>query len=229
MTTTILHRLLHLLLIVLIPTLLILGAIRVLMTDTYLQIEYNKPDFPADPYGFTLEDRLKLAPLAMQYLLNGAGIDYLGDQTFADGRPLYTDRELSHMVDVKHVIQLAMAGLLIGVLMFAAITALAWRDHAGRVAWRLGMAQGAGLLLILLVALVVYLLLDWDRFFDSFHNLFFSQGTWTFEFSDTLIRLFPIRFWQDAAITAGALAGTGAILILVMIGIIRRRVFISQP
>jgi uncharacterized membrane protein len=33
--------------------------------------------------------------------------------------------------------------------------------------------------------------------------LFFSGDTWLFAYSDTLIRLFPIRFWEDCFIYIG--------------------------
>jgi uncharacterized membrane protein len=47
--------------------------------------------------------------------------------------------------------------------------------------------------------------------FVGFHQVFFDAGTWTFAYSDTLIRLFPERFWQVAfgavALGTGAMAG----------------------
>jgi hypothetical protein len=85
----------------LIPIALIGLALRVLLSPLFLQIEYNLPYFPADPYGFTKEDRLKWAPYALDYLLNNEDISYLGDLEFDDGTPLYNERELSHMDDVK--------------------------------------------------------------------------------------------------------------------------------
>ena len=44
-------------------------------------------------------------------------------------------------------------------------------------------------------------------FFTQFHHLFFEGDSWLFLFSDTLIRLFPIRFWEDTF-----LAGAGIVL-----------------
>ncbi|MBX3082213.1 MAG: TIGR01906 family membrane protein [Anaerolineae bacterium] len=201
--------------IVLVPVLLVLGSIRLLLTETYLNLEYNKPDFPADTYGFTLQDRLYFAPYAVQYLLNGAEVSYIGDLKFSDGSPLYNDRELEHMVDVKKVIQGAMWALLGAALVFTLLSVWLFRSPEGRLVWRNGLIGGATTLLIAFVGLIIYLLLDWDNFFDSFHNLFFAQGTWTFSYSDTLIRLFPIRFWQDAAITVGLVSAISAILILI--------------
>jgi uncharacterized membrane protein len=43
-------------------------------------------------------------------------------------------------------------------------------------------------------------------FFAGFHSLFFEGNSWLFLFSDTLIRLFPIRFWQDAFLFAALIA-----------------------
>ncbi len=86
---------------ILVPLALIGLGLRVLLTPLFLQIEYNMPYFPPDEYGFTKEDRLKWAPYALDYLVNSADISYLGDLKFDDGTPLYNERELSHMEDVK--------------------------------------------------------------------------------------------------------------------------------
>src|SRR5260221_8296596 len=112
---------LSIILTLLVPALLILISVRVVMTDAYLKIEYAKPDFPQDSYGFTLQDRLHYAPFALNYLLGSADISYLGDLKFLDGAPLYNNRELQHMVDVKKVFQLAIAALGVGLVLFALI------------------------------------------------------------------------------------------------------------
>ena len=96
-------------LIVSMPVLFVLTSVRLVMTDLYLQIEYNRPGFPDDPFGFTRSDRLDLAPYAVKYLLNNASISYLGDLTVEDGQPLFNERELEHMEDVKAVTRAAFA------------------------------------------------------------------------------------------------------------------------
>ena len=50
-----------------------------------------------------------------------------------------------------------------------------------------------------------------DEFFVLFHSLFFEGNSWLFYFSDTLIRLFPIRFWQDALLWAAVIALGGGL------------------
>jgi integral membrane protein (TIGR01906 family) len=47
--------------------------------------------------------------------------------------------------------------------------------------------------------------ISWWKFFSTFHSLFFEEGTWVFLRSDTLIRLFPERFWMDVAVLVVAL------------------------
>ena len=53
---------------------------------------------------------------------------------------------------------------------------------------------------------VVFSLLAFRAFFTAFHRVFFEGDTWLFHYSDTLIRLFPERFWQDAFLWLGGLS-----------------------
>jgi integral membrane protein (TIGR01906 family) len=210
-----LRRLNSILITLLVPVVIVLGSARLLVTETYLRLEYAKPDFPPDPYGFTAADRLHYAPFAVNYLLNGEGIDYLRALTLPDGSPLYEERELRHMVDVQKVVQWAWAVLAGCAILCAALTGLLARSPDGRYALRRGLFGGGLLMLAILGALLIYMLLDWDRVFTTFHSLFFAQGSWQFYYTDSLIRLFPIRFWQDAALTVGGMSASGAILIMV--------------
>src|SRR5215211_9549720 len=91
-----------------VPIALIGLGLRLLLSPLFLKLEYNMPYFPPDEYGFTKEDRLKWAPYALDYLVNSEDISYLGDLKFEDGTPLYNERELSHMEDVKRVTQRAL-------------------------------------------------------------------------------------------------------------------------
>lgn len=195
------------------PLLLVLLGVRLLMSEPYLALAYRLPNFPADPYGFTLEDRLRYAPYAVQFLVNGAPPAFLADLTFPDGTPLFNAREVEHMVDVQNVAAAALLALAVLSMLAAVVVFLLLRSDSGRAALRRGLRGGALLTWALLAALVIYIFLDWDHFFDAFHDLFFAEGTWRFLMSDTLIRLFPIRFWQDAALILGGFCTLGALLI----------------
>ncbi len=194
----------------LIPFLLLMTSIRILMTPLFPQIEYRTPGFPADPYGFTLDDRLHWSRIAMNYLLNNADISYLGDLRFPDGSPLYNQRELSHMVDVKNLVQAALKFWIGGLAVLALLSLWAWFGK-----WwgdyRRGLAWGGWLTVGLIVAILVFVAINFSQLFTDFHRIFFTGDSWLFLFSDTLIRLFPLPFWQDAFIAMGGMSLLGGL------------------
>ena len=201
----------------LIPLTLIGLGLRALLTPIFLQIEYNMPYFPPDEYGFTKEDRLRWAPYALNYLVNGADTSYLGDLRFEDDTPLFNERELSHMDDVKRVTQGALRVWYGSLALLALLGVWAWFGNWWQ-AYRLGLMRGGWLMVGLAVAIGLIVVIGisinpnvfWD-FFAGFHSLFFEGDSWLFLYSDTLIRLFPIRFWQDAILLAAILALGGGV------------------
>jgi integral membrane protein (TIGR01906 family) len=187
-------------------------GLRVLLTPLFLQVEYNMPYFPHDGYGFTKQDRLKWAPYALNYLVNNADISYLGGLKFDDGTALYNERELSHMEDVKHVTRGALKtwyvtlALLLGLGIWSRLGGWeqAYRQGLMRGGWLMvGLAAVIGVVVV--VGIVVNPNIFWN-FFAGFHSLFFEGDSWLFLYSDTLIRLFPLRFWQDAFLFAAIIA-----------------------
>jgi integral membrane protein (TIGR01906 family) len=211
----------------LVPVVLSLGAVRIVLIPWYLQFEYHTPNFPADPYGFTLADRLRYSRIDVNYLLNDAGPSYLADLHFPAGQQappescqfmtdcttLYNDREVQHMVDVKHVVQSALRLLYasLAILVVAGIWAWQanWLDE-----FRHGLVRGGWLTLLLIIVIVLLVISNFSFIFVIFHEIFFKAGTWTFYYSDTLIRLFPERFWRDTFLIVGSLTAVMAALII---------------
>jgi len=66
-----------------------------------------------------------------------------------------------------------------------------------------GLAIAVGLIVV--IGIAVNPNVFWN-FFAGFHSLFFEGDSWLFLYSDTLIRLFPLRFWQDAFLLAAVIA-----------------------
>ena len=97
----ILQRTLSWLATILLPFALTFLGLRLLLTHGFPEVEYRMPGFPEDPYGFTLKERLGWSKISIDYLLNNADISFLGNLTFMDNVPLFNERELSHMQDVK--------------------------------------------------------------------------------------------------------------------------------
>lgn len=188
----------------LLPLALTFLGLRLLLTHVFPEIEYRLPGFPADAFGFTLPDRLKWSEISIDYLTNNAGISFLGDLTFPDGSRLFNDRELSHMQDVKKVIKPV---LWIGYgdwILMIGLGALAYYGGWWRQFER-GIRRGGLFILGLVILLGIFASINFWQFFSDFHGLFFSANSWQFLYSDTLIRLFPMRFWQDAFLFVGLL------------------------
>jgi integral membrane protein (TIGR01906 family) len=196
------------------PWLLVLGGARLVMTPAFLYFEYSRPGFPEDYYGFTAEDRLHYGPYALDYLLNGEDIDFLGRLRSPEGGSLFNVRELQHMRDVKAATQVVFLAATIAGVAAAIVTASLFSRSATRRDLRLGFLNGSKLTLGLVAAVVIAAIVNWDFFFTTFHSLLFQGGTWRFAYSDTLIRLFPEQFWFDAALLIGAMTIVVALIIL---------------
>jgi integral membrane protein (TIGR01906 family) len=233
MKNRIFHSIPSILITLLVPIALILGAVRIVLNPWYPTLEYRTPWFPADEYGFTRAERDYYARIAIEYLNTNQDIHLLMDLRFTNGQTappmsclemtdcnlMYNERELQHTIDVKYVlgIVLPVGYAAIGVIILLGLWA--WKRE-----WRRdylsAVGRGGWLMISILITLIVLVISVFDWFFTKFHNVFFSSGTWQFYTSDTLIRLFPERFWMDTFIIVGGIAGLGGI-VLILIG--RRR------
>jgi integral membrane protein (TIGR01906 family) len=181
----------------LLPLALTFLGLRLVLTHAFLEVEYRLPGFPADDYGFNLQDRLHWSKLSWDYLLNSAGPSFLGDLTLPDGSAAFNEREVSHMQDVKGVIQPVMR---IGYASWFLVLAIGlWAQLGGW--WReyvRGIWRGGWLTVGLIGAIGLFAALSFWQFFTFVHTLFFSGDSWIFLYSDTLIRTFPLFFWEVA-------------------------------
>ncbi|MBU2611439.1 MAG: DUF1461 domain-containing protein, partial [Chloroflexi bacterium] len=145
------------------------------------------------------------------YLVNDANIDFLGSLAFSDGSPVYNARELLHMRDVKNVVQPVLG---IGYGVWITILGLGiwaqwgnwWHECHLWQDYRRGLGRGGWLTSGLVTLIAVLAGISFWQFFTYFHTLFFEGDSWLFSYSDTLIRLFPMRFWQDTFIWVGLIA-----------------------
>ena len=209
------------LLAIIYPFILLILAVRAVTTPLFLWVEYNRPGFPGDGYGFSTDDRMTYGSYAVDYLSNWAGPRYLGDLVHRGGEKLFKDGEVSHMADVKAVILSTFgAGTLLLLLALIAILYLRRRSTGGV---RRGLFAGSIITLVLILGLGALAALGWQQFFTEFHRIFFADGSWTFSLDDTLIRLFPSQFWIDAGIGIGALVLLASIVTLVLTWPTRRR------
>lgn len=200
------------LLVLALPVLLLAVNLRLVTGHWFVRWEYRRAGFPPDPFGLSTAERIRLAEVCQDYLASNADISLLADLTLADGQPAFNQRELRHMGDVQAVYRgLTISGITAALIWVATIVA---GVATGRLEHLVPAAliNGSLFTLGLLAAVGAFMLISWGQFFTTFHRLFFEGTTWIFPPSDTLIRLFPIRFWIDIAATIVGLLVIEAVL-----------------
>lgn len=194
------------LIILAMPFFLGLGGIRAIIVwdwPSYPEWEYGR--IPPDRYGFTDAERLALAEANIDFLRRSEHADdviYLLEELRLPGtdQPLYNEREISHMHDVKVVADaLRRIAWLAGFIVIAGLGFLLARSQTRPDAYRAIFGGGLATTLALL-AIGLFILVGWEIFFVQFHELLFASGTWTFAYTDSLIRLFPEQFWFDVGV-----------------------------
>jgi len=199
-----LRRVAQLAIILALPVFLVLINVRLLTSEAYLRYEYGKPSFP-EPTRFTVEQRMEFARASVAYLLTGAGIEELRDLADESG-PIYSERELRHMEDVKALTGKAFPlQVILGLFVPALVGWMVYQREESRRAALRGLVGGAVLTWVLFVGLTLLVGLNFIWFFTQFHLILFEGDTWLFSATDSLICLFPPQFWFDASLLTGVL------------------------
>ena len=187
---------------VLVPLALLLNGLAWSISPVYPYQAYDS--LPPDAAGWSQEERLDLALLTLAYLQHPeaaeTAVRFLERERLPGTQePLYNERELAHLVDVKRLTDgIASWRTHVNLLLWVGLSGLLlWPRARPRAIW--GLQRGmefSGLLLGVFVTLVI---LFWPFFFAVFHLLLFPPGSWHFAGTDSLIRLFPEAFWVNYA------------------------------
>jgi integral membrane protein (TIGR01906 family) len=181
------------------PPLLVVNGLRLVANDWIISFEYGRDAFPDDRFGLAREERTALALIGLESIRPGSeGVVLLERARLPDSSPAFTTREIEHMADVRAVFGAALRLQLVAVVVLA-LLALALSRTVLRPAVPLGLLLGALVTLAVAALAIPVILLGFEGFFARFHELFFDPGTWQFPSSDTLIRLYPERFWEDVS------------------------------
>ncbi|UCD10093.1 MAG: TIGR01906 family membrane protein [Dehalococcoidales bacterium] len=160
-------------------------------------------------YGFDKYDVVTTTGLARTELVKSAetlisyfnsGEEYIDLTVEKDSVEfeLFTREESIHMKDVKGLVRLDY-GVLIGTFTYVlayTVIYLYWRKAGRLVTWNLLI--GSGVTLVLILALWLGSLWNFDRLFYQFHLIAFSNDFWSAK--GYMLKLFPGDFWYDAVI-----------------------------
>ena len=198
----------------LLPFIILMGGVRTMLSFNYPGFQYGLIGFPEDTLGYTRVERTRLAEATIGYLNSNNGISSLTNLTDSEGKTVYTTSEVSHLQDVKRVIEVAsivwyvICGLSIAFLIWMLVTK-SWAQIRHSFFW------GAVFTIILMIVVVMLMILSFDSLFEKFHAVFFPQGNWTFSATSGLIRLFPLPLWVNAFILISVYAILASVLLLV--------------
>ena len=206
-------NILFFLLALLIPLLIVTTAMRIALSPIYYSFEYGLPNFPEDSYGLTKQDRLKWAEISINYLLGSISDEEFTELRFPDGTALFNEREISHMIDVRDLSIIMLLCWRILTAVFLITSYFGWKNK-----WLpslvTALGNGAKITLILIITILIFVWIDFNQLFTLFHQIFFTGDSWLFYLSDTLIRLFPMKFWQDLFIFIGSFCIIASLLLL---------------
>ncbi len=193
------------------PILISVLAILVLVSPLYINLEYRRPGFPEDSYGFTTAERLAFGNQTRRYLISSDTLDDLRELRFENGEPIYKESELTHLEDVKVLLR-GVLWVFYGAAAIFAFGNTAFRRRGVEEDFVSAVALGGKLTAILLIVILILTVISFQALFTNFHRLFFEGDSWLFYYSDTLIRLFPVQFWQDVFIAFGLMTLAGGVL-----------------
>jgi integral membrane protein (TIGR01906 family) len=185
-----------LLILILGPVVFIGLPVRGAFTEWFVEWEYSREDFPEDPYGMDPDYRLKLAKLGLRAVLSEEGMEEFKRAKLPDGRPAFNEREIRHMEDVKELLDIFFP-LVYGSAVLFLIALLILRDP-GLVGKALIISSIVSL--TLLASALLLSITNYDLAFETFHLYLFDPHSWRFHYTDTLLRLYPMKFWYDATI-----------------------------
>ena len=197
-----------------VPLTVVMIAIRAVASAPFLWLEYHRPGFPEDSYGYYLVERMRLGSYGVDYINNFAPREYLARVTTgADNTLAFTEAEVNHMHDVKWVLLIATVAVA-ALFLLTLFSSISLRERApGTI--RRSLFAGAWITLGLIAVLGVVGVFGWEWLFTTFHQVFFPQGNWEFSVRSSLIRLYPPQFWIDAAIAVAVLVAVQITLLLV--------------
>jgi integral membrane protein (TIGR01906 family) len=131
-------------------------------------------------------------------------------------RPLFNEKELRHMADVKVLFGLVERGRLVAGTILLVLPLLGLWAAGAAILPRVGMLLTAGgIVTVVVLALAGLLsLVDFSAAFITFHEMAFSNADWMLDpRTDYLIMLYPEGFWLDATLRIAMLSAIEAAIV----------------
>ena len=164
---------------------------RMAFSDWFIDFEYSKEDFPEDRWGMPDEIRKELAKLGLQAVLSDEGLERFKEARLPNGNRAFREKEIKHMEDVKNFLKiffpLSYVAFILWFGSFVFLREDRWKALFYSGVFTVGLIFAAGI--------ISYI--DYNLVFTVFHDHIFGEYTWRFRLKDTLLRIYPMKFWFD--------------------------------
>lgn len=203
--------------------LLFLTPLYLFISPLWLHYEYRKPfDLPVGWYNFSMSKRLKLAEETLYFIRSEKEIDFL-DELKIEGIPVYSKREKVHLVEVRNLIQKFLDVHLIAFIV--CLISFSILILSKKIILKLPsyLLKSCVVFLALTSILSITIILNWEKLFRQFHQMFFKHGNYNFSYLSTIIQLFPPAFWLDTSLAWILFVLTEVLLIMGLLFLIKIR------
>jgi len=197
-------------------------TIPVLIVSTTVQIYSHSADlYKAGFDKYRISQRTGISNAQLDQVARQM-VDYFGGKSNTpqvmvtkrgEQQPLYNEKELVHLEDVRNIVLLFTVLQIISIVLFIGLAVYLYLN-SGLPGVLRGIQIGAIVMAVLTGVLIVWALIDFDSLFLLFHYISFSNDLWILDPSkDYLIMMFPEGFFNDAAIfMVSTILGESAII-----------------
>jgi len=203
-----------------IPIFLITTNTRLLINSPFVySMEFNQMDISSKT-NIEKQELLSISQQIRSYFNNNQ--DYLNIETFINGikQPLFNDREISHMFDVKQLVKTTYSTQFITgfflALMFAIDFIFRKRTLKRNIFWGSIITIGG------IIFFGIGILFSFNQIFILFHQLSFTNDLWILDPSkDYLIKIFNPKFFYDSTIYIALATIVESLIILMLLRFMR--------
>jgi len=174
-----------------------LGVINYCCFDEDFYYKHQQAHNTAKDIGVSEDGLKQMTTILLDYLQDKRDNIDLSLSVNNQEREVYDTREKQHMVDVKDLYQKALLVLKFSALIFI-VSFLIYLFIKGDFKLLLNSFNKVFIAFIaLLLAIGLYALVDFDKFWTNFHQLFFDNDLWLLDpNTELMIRLLPSSFFS---------------------------------
>ncbi len=204
--------------LILVTPLWIIGiSTRIVFNPWFIDFEYSKEDFPKDRWGLDDGYRKFLAKLGLEAVLSKEGLEKFAKAKLPSGKKAFRKKEIDHMKDVNRFLKFFFP--------VSYTSFLVWLVGLFLLKKKSSYLIFSGIWTVVFIVSSGFLVVSfYDKAFAFFHDTVFGEFTWRFRDDDTLLRIYPMKFWFDGTVIVIVFSGLLSFF-LILLGGFKRKIF----